>query len=200
MRRGRWGRTMIRRIQSPAIRCSGPISHNRVDTKFPSSVLRPLISQSTSSGTHIDGDELENSVLRQDADNRLFPRLVILINQRQPPRVRPHQCRTRVRQRLVRMNRDGRWRRDVDSLLNLCPPNWISFHSSFEEESGLTAERTQLKGLNLGRHVLVLVRREVVVLNEVHDVRQREHACKSLCRRVVQRRRYHTYITPSAHV
>lgn len=51
----------------------------------------------------------------------------------------------------------------------------------------LTPQRLELERLHFGHDVLVLVGGEVVVLDEMDDVGEGEHACEALCRRVVER-------------
>lgn len=49
------------------------------------------------------------------------------------------------------------------------------------ERSGeLTPQRLELERFNLGYDILVLVSSEVVVLNEMDDVGEGEHACEAL--------------------
>ena len=71
-------------------------------------------------GTHVDGDELEDAVLRQDADDGLLARLVVAVDERKSASVRADERGAGVRERLVRVDRDGRRRGNVDGLLDLC--------------------------------------------------------------------------------
>lgn len=54
------------------------------------------------------------------------------------------------------------------------------------ESRQLTPQRLELERFYLRNDILVLVSGEVVVLNEMHDVGEGEHACEALGRRVVE--------------
>lgn len=70
--------------------------------------------------THIDGQELEHPVLRQDRHDRLLARLSVSVYQRQPSCMRPDKGGASRVQLIVWMNRDY-WRgRHVDCYFDFC--------------------------------------------------------------------------------
>lgn len=103
--------------------------------------------------------------------------------------------RARVRQRLIRMHRDGRRRRNIDRLLDFCvarqPPSSVfpATKRGGTGREGRTSEALELERFDLGDDVLVLVRGQVVVLDQVDDVGERKHAGEAVRGRIVQRSR-----------
>lgn len=74
----------------------------------------------TGGDTHVDRDELEHAILRQNTDDSLLACLVIPVDKRQPTRVRSNERGAGVSKRLIRVHRDRRGRRDIDRLLDFC--------------------------------------------------------------------------------
>lgn len=89
---------------------------------------------------------------------------------------------------LIGVDGDGRGRRDVDSLLNFYRDGESGQCKLRKRERGVrTSQTLELESLDFRHNILVLVRRQVVVLDEVNDVCEREHAGEAVCRRVVER-------------
>lgn len=114
----RRARTRRHRSRCRGIQSTDLVVHSRVGTAVPAFVswsLGTLIAR-----THVDGDELENSVLRKHAHDRLLPSLVVPIHEWESSSVRANEGVAGVGEGLIRMNGDGGRGRNVDSLLNVC--------------------------------------------------------------------------------
>jgi hypothetical protein len=103
-----------------------------------------------SAPTHVDGDELEQAILGQDAEDRLLARDVVRVHERYPSGVRACEGGAGIQQRVVGMDGDGRRGRDADGLFNL-------------------AQRSELDALDVRPGVIVGDGRHVVVLDEVDE-------------------------------
>jgi hypothetical protein len=107
-----------------------------------------------------------------------------------------------VGKRLIGVDGDGGGRGNVDGLLDFCVRRKICQlptarqpksrkEGSRRSRGKRTSQTLQLECFDLCNDVVVLVRRQVVVLNEVDNVRQGEHASEAMRCRVVERGRNH---------
>lgn len=137
--------------------------------------------------THVHGNELQHAVLGQHADDDLAIRLRILVDQRQATRMGLNEALAGVEEGAQGVNREERRRGYMEFALNVWPcQSQVPLVAS---DSKPTPQALETELLNI-RSRAFPTGRVVVVLNEMNDVLDREHARKGRAGSVPQRSRY----------